>query len=141
MTSEQMKTLARRYYDEVWCKGNPAFVDEMFAEDYANYDPSTPGVCLKGREAFKALMKSYRDSFPDLRFDVDDVLVEGDRAVITWRASGTHKGALMGIPPTGKSGGNVQGMTITRFRNGRIVEDRAVWDTLGLLRQLGVIPL
>jgi predicted ester cyclase len=59
--------------------------------------------------------------------------------VITrWFASGTHRGTLMGIHATGRRGGPA-GVTLTRFRGDRIVEDCALWDTPGLLRQLGAV--
>lgn len=56
-----------------------------------------------------------------------------------WTARGTHKGALMGIPPTGKQV-TVTGITINRIANGKFAEDWSNYDLLGMLQQLGVIP-
>ena len=59
--------------------------------------------------------------------------------VARWTASGTHKGDMMGIPPTGKQA-TVTGITIFRFANSKIAEGLTTWDALGALQQLGVIP-
>jgi steroid delta-isomerase-like uncharacterized protein len=140
MNSSEMKAVVRRYYEEVWCQGNVSLVDELMSADYENCDPSTPGMVVKGRDGFKALVASYRTAFPDLRMDIIEQHAEGDVVISRWAASGTHRGALMGLPATGRRGGGVEGVTFTRFSAGRIVQDRAVWDTLGLLRQLGAFP-
>ena len=56
-----------------------------------------------------------------------------------WTGSGTHVGDLMGIAPTGRSI-EVDAISIHRMESGRIAETWQVWDTLGFLRQLGVVP-
>ena len=66
-------------------------------------------------------------------------LAEGDRVLLRWQASGTHTGDLQGIPATGKATSG-PGMSILHFRNGKVIDDFCIWDTLGMLRQLGVIP-
>jgi steroid delta-isomerase-like uncharacterized protein len=137
---EQYKAIVRRYYDEVWCKGNVALVDELMSTTYQNIDPATPGGCLKGREAFKGLVRTYREAMPDFRMEVVQQWSEGDTVITRWRASGTQTGALMGIAPTGKRPRPIDGVTLTKFVEGRIVEDWAVWDQAGLLRELGVLP-
>jgi steroid delta-isomerase-like uncharacterized protein len=140
MNTEQMKSTVRRYYEEVWCRGNVAVVDELMSADYENCDPATPGGVVKGRDAFKALVATYRSAFPDLRLDIVEQFAEGDVVISRWAAIGTHRGALMGVPATGRRANAVDGVTFTRFAGGRIVQDRAVWDALGLLRQLGAVP-
>ncbi|HEX2730163.1 MAG TPA: ester cyclase [Polyangiaceae bacterium] len=137
---ETTKQKVRRYYDEVWCKGNLAIVDELMAANYENCDPATPGMVLKGRDAFKGLVTMFRDAMPDLRLDIVEQYAEGDTVVSRWHASGTQRGALMGIPPTNKNAQGIEGVTITTFVEGRIVRDRAIWDLAGLLRLLGVLP-
>jgi hypothetical protein len=67
------------------------------------------------------------------------MLAEGDRVVTRWTARGTHRGELMGIPPTGKPV-TMTGITINRLEGGKVVEDWTVFDQLGLLQQLGAIP-
>ncbi len=132
--------IVQRYYDDVWSRGQLALVDTLMGEDYENCDPATPGGRVVGREAFKAFVAAYREAFPDLRMQIVEQHRDGDVVFSRWLASGTHRGALMGIPATGKSVAGIEGMTLSRFRGGRIVEDRVVWDVAGLLRVLGVLP-
>jgi steroid delta-isomerase-like uncharacterized protein len=137
-----MKAAVRRYYAEIWSKGNTDLIDELFTEDYVNIDPVNPNGRLEGRDGLRGLVKTYRAAFPDLDMPIIEQSCDADAGVVTsvWLASGTQLGEMLGVPPTGIRGGNVMGITITRFEAGRIAQDRAVWDALGLLRQLGVIP-
>jgi steroid delta-isomerase-like uncharacterized protein len=139
MDQQSKKAVVRRYYDEVWSQGKLAFVDEHMAEGYENHDPVTPGKVLRGRDAFRALVTTYREALPDLRMHVVEQIAEGDAVVTRWRAEATQRGALMGVPPTGKHLDDVQGVTVTRFEGGRIVRDDAIWDALGMLRAMGAI--
>jgi steroid delta-isomerase-like uncharacterized protein len=138
MNSEQRKAAVRRYYDEAWSGKRLAVIDELFADDYQNHDPATPSGCVTGPEGFKQLLASFHEAFPDLNMRIDDQYCDGEVVITRWFASGTHRGTMMGIPPTARKGGAI-GVTLTRFRGDRIVEDRAVWDALGLLRQLGAV--
>jgi steroid delta-isomerase-like uncharacterized protein len=138
MNAEQMKAVVRRYYDEAWSHGQFAVLDELLAEDYENHDPTTPGSVVRGRQGFKQLLLGYREAFPDLTLRVDEQFCADNVVTTRWFASGTQHGALLGIPATGRQGG-AAGITLSRFRGDRIVEDRAIWDALGLLRQLGAI--
>ena len=83
----------------------------------------------------------YRAAFPNLRFDVEDVLASGDRVVTRARATGTHQGELMGMPPTGKDV-DVQLIDIMRFDEDSLVpaEHWGVVDMLAMMQQLGVVP-
>ena len=77
--------------------------------------------------------------FPDLRWTLHDTLVEDDRVMgfSTW--TGTHEGAFMGIPATGRIV-TIEAWTSDRYRNGIFVESRIIMDVAGLLGQLGVLP-
>lgn len=139
MNAEQKKAHVRRYYEEIWSKGNVAMVAELLADEYENHDPATPGKVVKGRDAFGSLVSAYRGAFPDLRFEIVEQHCEGDTVVSRWFAQGTHRGALMGIPATGRKGAPVEGITLSTFAGDRIARDRAVWDLHGLLRELGAV--
>ena len=68
MTAEQKKDLVRRYYQEVWSKGNLDFVDQVFTDDYVNCDPATPGGRVEGAPAFKEIAQQtlqYLSAPPD----------------------------------------------------------------------------
>lgn len=138
MSTAENQAAVRRWVEEGWNQGHLALVDELYAPDYALHDPSLPQT-LRGIEPFKQFVQGYRGAIPDIRFTIEQMLAEGDTVVWRWTARGTHRGDLMGIPPTGKTA-TVTGITISRFANGRWAEDWLNWDTLGLLQQLGVIP-
>jgi ketosteroid isomerase-like protein len=140
MTAQQKKDLVRRYYQEVWSKGNLDFVDQVFTDDYVNCDPATPGVRLEGRQAFKELVGTLRGAFQDMAMTIDRQHVDGDVVISEWTAKAVHRGSLMGIAPTGKAG-HTTGITLSCFRGDRIYEDRAVWDLFGLLARVGVLPI
>jgi steroid delta-isomerase-like uncharacterized protein len=140
MTTEQKKDLVRRYYQEVWSKGNLDFVDQAFTDDYVNRDPATPGVRLEGRQAFKELVKTLRSAFQEMAMTIDRQHVDGDVVVSEWSAKAVHRGPLMGIAPTGKPG-ETTGITISSFRGDRIREEHVIWDLFGLLARLGALPI
>jgi steroid delta-isomerase-like uncharacterized protein len=136
--SEQNKTNLRRLFEEVWNKGHVSVVDELFATAYTHHDSSTPDVG-GGPESEKKRVALYRNAFPDIRLTVEDIIAEGDTVVARWSCSGTHKGELNGIAPTGKQF-NITGVSIARFTNGKMFEGYVNWDALGLMQQLGVVP-
>jgi steroid delta-isomerase-like uncharacterized protein len=87
----------------------------------------------------KGAVQLFRTAFPDLHFTIEDEIAEGDTVVSRWTARGTHRGEFMGTPPTGRTIA-VTGMDILHFVDGRIRENWAAFDALGLLQQLGAIP-
>lgn len=141
MDSEALKATVRNYYDEVWTKGNLALIDTLMAPDYVNTDPATPAPNgeIHGREGMKALVSALRGAISDMVMTIDGQVAEGNTVVSWWHAEGTLTGSLFGLPATGQRGGTT-GITITTFRGGEIVSDRAIWDTLGLLTRVGALP-
>jgi steroid delta-isomerase-like uncharacterized protein len=114
-------------------------MDELVARDAIFNDPNVPGGKVTGLEGGKQLVQIYRTAFPDLRITVNDQVAEGDKVVTRWTATGTHKGELMGIAPTGKQA-TVTGIDIERFQDGKLVENYTNYDMLGMLQQLGLAP-
>ena len=91
-------------------------------------------------EGFGEFFRLYRAAFPDLRMDPEDVLVSGDKAVARVRATGTHQGEFMGVPPTGKSI-DVQLIDIIRFGDDGLAREHwGVFDAMAMMQQLGVVP-
>lgn len=136
-SEDNNKALVRRVLEEAFNKGDFAVVDEAIATNYVSYDPSIPPV--HGPAGLKQMIGMYRTAFPDVHITIDEMVAAGETVVTRWTATGTHKGPFNGIPGTGRKG-TVSGIQITHFANGKAVEDFVNWDTLGLMRQLGLIP-
>jgi steroid delta-isomerase-like uncharacterized protein len=135
MSGEQNKAILRRAY-ELLSRGNLESLGEVVAQNYVMRNAPMPG--LEGLEGLKALYRGFRTSFSDFQITVEDMVAEGDKVVARVTMSGTHTGAFMGIPPTGKSVA-ISGIDIMRYVEGKAVERWGNYDDIGLLRQLGVI--
>jgi predicted ester cyclase len=96
---------------------------------------SEPG----GPEGEKALLSSIRKSFPDWRWDIEEMLAAEDKVVTRYVVRGTHQGAYMGAAPTNKEVA-ITGINIVRLEGGKIVESWGNSYQLGWLRQIGVVP-
>jgi len=129
------KVIVRRLYEEVWNKHKPELIPEIIAPSHALHDPNAAGSSI-GPEAYQRQYSALVNAFPDLRFSIEDVISEGDKVVVSWTISGTHKGEFMGVAPTGKKV-SVDGVTINHLGNGKIMDSYVNWDALGLLRQIG----
>jgi steroid delta-isomerase-like uncharacterized protein len=137
MAVQENKAVARRTLEEVWNQGKIELAEELYAPGYISNDPNNPGV--RGPEGLRRLVAAYRAAFPDLQFTIEEQIAEGDLVATRWTVRGTQRGAMMGLPPTGKSV-TVAGMAISRISGGQIVEDNVSYDALGLMQQLGAIP-
>jgi steroid delta-isomerase-like uncharacterized protein len=134
MSTEENKALMRRFLEASVNPDEAAF-KELMAPDFVAHIPSGPA----NREAFVQHNYSYVAAFSDRQFEAEDLVAEGDKVVAraTWR--GTHTGAFMGLPPTGKR--IVISAVITeRFRDGKSVEHWSLFDSLGMMQQLGLVP-
>jgi steroid delta-isomerase-like uncharacterized protein len=135
--SDANKIVSRRLVEEVFNQGKYDVIEEIIVPTFVNHDPATGDVT--GYEGVRQNIDGYRSAFPDLKITIEEQLAEGDLVATRWTAKGTHKGELMGIAPTGKEA-TVTGLTLDKIEDGKIVETWNNWDTLGLMRQLGVIP-
>ena len=135
MSTEDNKTLVRRFYEEG--VHNTALFDELLAPTYVLHFPGSPPIT--GIEQAKQLMAAYTSAFPDLQLTTEDMVAEGNKVAIrnTWR--GTHQGAFQGLPPTGKHV-TFTGTDVFHVVGGKIVEQWADLDALGLMQQLGGLP-
>jgi steroid delta-isomerase-like uncharacterized protein len=138
MSTEENKARSRRFFEEVWGKGNLAVIDELTAPNFVDHN-APPGL-PPGLEGFKQFAVMYRSAFPDMQISVDDLIAEGDKVVIRWTARGTNSGSLFGMPATGKAV-TITGITIERKVDGMTVEGWNSYDQLGMLQQLGVVPV
>jgi steroid delta-isomerase-like uncharacterized protein len=132
---------SRRLLEQSFNEGNLALIDELVAADAVDHDPARPAQMrgLRGPEVLKQTVSMYRTAFPDVRITVDDVIAADDKVVLRWHSEGTHRGELAGLAPTGARG-SVTGISIDRWKDGKVVEAWVEWDNLGLARQLGAAP-
>ena len=127
----------KRLYDLINAGDIEGF-GELLAEDFVEHE-EMPGL-VPSKEGVKQLFHMYRAAFPDLRMEVQDVLVSGDKAVARVRATGTHQGEFLGMAATGKSV-DVQLIDITRFGDDGLAREHwGVFDALAMMQQLGAIP-
>ena len=138
MSTEENRAVVRRFIDEVFNRGDVEVAREVLSEDYSHQDPAT-GEMGSGIEGLEQMVRFYREAFPDYRIRVEEQIAEGDKVVERWTGQGTHQGTLMGIPPTGRTV-TADGISIHRLAGGKIVETRTVFDSAGMLRQIGAIP-
>jgi steroid delta-isomerase-like uncharacterized protein len=92
-----------------------------------------------GREAVKTYIAAYLNGFPDLHISIDQLLAVGDKVVGVFTFTGTHKGDLFGVPPTGRAI-SVRQIAIYRLENGQVVDEWEISDQLGLMQQIGAHP-
>lgn len=137
MDPEANRRLVKRFYEEVWARGNVEFAEQVFAEDYVRHD-LRPTQAALGPLGQAQIARAFREAFPDLQWRIDLLVAEGDLVAARWTASGTHMGAWAGIAPTGRRA-EFSGVNIFRLGpHGMVVE---IWnhrDDLGLNEQLGV---
>lgn len=132
------KRLVDAFIQELFSKGDLAAVDRYLDPAFVNHDPPFPGA-PRGPEGMRQAAALFRQAMPDWHSDVDQLVAEGDTVVERFRATGTHRGELMGVPPTGRTL-VLAGINIFRVQGDRIVERWGRLDELGLLRQLGLVP-
>ncbi len=132
MTSQEAAAKAQLSI-RAWNEGRIDLLDEVYAPQYRN---NFTGETL---DMLKKSIRDTRAAFPDLTITIDDVITEGDKAVVRWTARGVHTGDYHGIPATNRQI-EITGVNIGRYEQGKIVEDWSRGDDAGLLRQLGVLP-
>ncbi len=112
MSTEDNKALVRRFFEEVYNKGNVAAVDELVAPNIVGHfdfptNAPVPAEYQLSLEDIKQVVSQFRTTFPDLQYTVELQVAEGDLVVSRAAARGTHTGeyrglTYKGIPPTGK---------------------------------------
>lgn len=135
-----IRELALRLYDEIFNEDRPGSLEELVAPDAVMHGAGISELPASGPSELRAQVDVLRDGFPDLHIRVDEVVCEGDRAALRCTATGTHRGAALGVPPTGRHV-TIQGVSFCRFRNGQLVESWNHFDLLSMYRQLGLLRL
>lgn len=137
MSTEENATIVRRYIEQAWNQGNVSIIDELMAPGYRRHVNGCPRPLT--REGHKQRLLRIRRALPDVHLTIEDMIAGGDRVVSRLTLSGTQHETFMGIPPTGRRV-TITGIDIARLAEGKIVEQWAEMDTLGLIQQLGALP-
>lgn len=130
---ETMKAVARRFWEEAWPNGDAAGVDECLRPDGINH-AAPPGV-PQDLEGTKQIMFWLRSAFSDQRYEIHQMIAEGDTVAVHLTHSGRHTGEFLGIPPSGRTFAYPH-VHILRFKDGKALEHWAVRDDATLMRQL-----
>jgi predicted ester cyclase len=120
------REVARTAIEQVCARGDMDLAPSCYAEDFADYFASSE---YHGLDGVRKSTELYRRLFDDLQFKVIDQVAEGDRVANRWELTGTNRGRQV----------KLWGITLSRLRDGRIVEDWTGFDSLELVRQLGVL--
>ena len=136
--STEAVNLGRRFFEDMLAKGDWVVAAEILDENIIMHHPASP-VPITPLPAVQGMLAGFRAGFPDLSMTVLDAFGDGDQAVVRWQMQGTHTADLFGMPPTNKAV-TVNGISVVRVANGKIVEDWVSEDTMGMMRQLGVVP-
>jgi len=139
MSVKEIKALERRWFEES-NKGKAAamaVIDESHVTDYVFHGGG--GEEIHGLKDYKQFMSEFYSAFPDSHVTIDDMVVEGDKVAIRWTWTGTHKGEIGGVPPTGEKV-TIWGVNIERVVGGKFVETWERYSSLGFMQQLGLVP-
>lgn len=138
MSTEENKAQSRRFMEEVLNKHDVSILNQFMVEDFVDHNqfPGLPQGIEGQRQLFSLLFRA----FPDQRYTIDDIVAEGDKVVVRSTGTGTHKGEFLGIPPTGKTV-RFEGFDMVRLVNGKWVEHWGLFDSAGMMIQLGVMPM
>lgn len=135
IVSTANETLVARFFEEVCTEGRSDVAEQIIAPSFIAHDPQVPSE--QGPTGAVEGTQAFRDG-AEARWEVQELFSAGDRVVARWIGTGTHSGELMGVAPTGKSL-TVDAISIFRISEGKLAEEWTVWDTLGLLQQIGVV--
>jgi predicted ester cyclase len=127
MTTEGNKARIRGLFDEVWTSRDVQAAARFYA----------PGPTLDELQDFA---RALYVAFPDWQATIDELVAEGDRVVVRWTGTGTHRGEWAGVAATGREV-RTTGTDVERFADGLIVEEHSNVDMLGFLQQIGAVTL
>lgn len=137
--SYELKDKIHRLYEEAFNKGNLDVLDDIVSPEYVRHQP--PMSQVKGIEDYKKFVTGVRGAYSGFGITVDEILVDGNNSAARITLQGKHTGRAptLQAPPTGKNI-TMTGSLFSRWQGGKIVEDWAYNDYLGLVQQFGVVP-
>jgi steroid delta-isomerase-like uncharacterized protein len=137
MPEQENIAVIGRFIEEVINRGQIDAADEIVEDGFVELDP-LPGQ-KQGRDGLKEVIAMMRTAFPDIHWVADETIASGEKVVTRFTWTGTHRGAFLGIPATGRPV-TVKGVVIDRLSGGKMADSRILMDSLGMMQQLGVVP-
>jgi len=135
--SKEINQAALGKFAEAVNSGNFDIFDQVVAPDCVDHDPAAGQVV--GPAGYRMFFSGMRAAFPDMAVALETMVANDDTIAFAYTLTGTHKGPLMGIPPSGKKV-RIRGLQISKFKDGKMVERWGSSDELTLLKQIGAIP-
>jgi steroid delta-isomerase-like uncharacterized protein len=135
MTDDVAANVARvrRYYDEVWNRGDLDVLPEVVGREVVGHDPGAGDFDFARLREF---VRTFRAAFPDFETHAERLVAQGDTVALRFRSEGTFRHPFMDLPPTGRRFCN-RGLVMYRFESGRIAEIWVEWDHRRFLQELG----
>jgi steroid delta-isomerase-like uncharacterized protein len=133
--SEANKQLVRRWFEEVWNQQRESAIDAMFSPEGKSHGFPEEDSVLIGPEDFKSIHRSFRGAFPDVHVTVEDLVAEGDKVAVRWKAEMTHRGDHLGFAATGKRA-SMNGASFVVVKDGKIDEGWNFMDMGSLFARL-----
>lgn len=140
MSAEENKEKVRRFMEEAFGQDKPQLLEDLLDPKFVRYDPYIEAGAVRGVQTVMENITWFHNVFPDLSCTIEDQVAEGEKVVSRYLIRGTHQGEeFFGVPASGKRL-EMRGIQIDRFEGGKLVEERAEFDLLGALQQLGAVP-
>jgi steroid delta-isomerase-like uncharacterized protein len=132
-TAQQNKELVRKIYEQCLNKRNFDLLNELVSEEY------TGVLGKKGAAGFQEPMQALIQSFPDMQWNLTNLIAEDDKVFASWKVQGTHKNPFNNIAATGKFISS-EGMGVLTLKNGKVVSTQVLTDRVGFLQALEILP-
>ena len=138
MSTEKNKLVMSRFVEFI-NTADEKLAQELISANAKFYAPGSPEP-MQGPAGYLAIIGMMRSGFPDIQWTLEETIVEGDKVAARFMMRGTHRGSFFGVPPTGKSIA-VQAMNFYRLSNGQFIEEYGMPDRMGLMQQIGGLPV
>jgi predicted ester cyclase len=138
--SEENKGIVHEYFEEVVKAGNHDRAEGLISPGYVEHQELPGGEGRQGIEVAKGFLSLMRRAFPDFRFELEELIAEGDKVAARVSVSGTHLEEMMGLAPTGKRV-RTSGIEVFRFEGDKIAEHWAAFEVLDRLQQIGMVAV
>lgn len=134
MNKEKILMVQRLF--EAWNTGNIQAVLDCYQYEFTREDVGKNKSY--GQAHLEKIIREYFTAFPGICYEIEKIIENNENIVVCWRASGYHKGKLMGIPATGKYI-QFNGISVLEIVNQKIAKASYIWDEAGMLRQMGML--